>query len=83
VGLFKAFPDANFETLDLFIGPQGVVQEVLMTGTHKGQWQAYKPSGRTFHCRMVILIPWDATSRLFAGEKVYIDSDDVFRQRRS
>jgi hypothetical protein len=65
--LYKAFPDANFETLDLFvhvplslslsrsltrivthqpphppppprrqIGPQGVVQEVLLTGTHKG-----------------------------------------------
>ncbi|ELR19151.1 uncharacterized protein ACA1_336440, partial [Acanthamoeba castellanii str. Neff] len=75
--LFKAFPDANFETLDLF----GVVQEVLLTATHKGQWQSYRASGRTFHCRLVILMPWDAQSRLFAGEKIYLDSDDVFQQQ--
>jgi hypothetical protein len=49
----------------------------------QGQWQGYKASGRTFHCRLVILMPWDAQSRLFAGEKIYLDSDDVFRQHRS
>jgi len=80
---YAAFPDANFETLDLFIGPQGVVQEVLVTGTHKGKWQSYPPSGRSFHCRMVILMPWDLKSHLFAGQKIYLDSDDVFRQRPS
>jgi hypothetical protein len=59
----------------------GIINFFVCWGGGTGQWQSYRASGRTFHCRLVILMPWDAQSRLFAGEKIYLDSDDVFQQQ--
>ncbi len=98
--LYAAFPDMEFETVDLVvytlsfaikmfsfflvidqqIGPQGVCREVYATGTHSGKWLHYKPSGKTFRFRMLILFPWNSEKNLFTGEKVYMDTPSSLLQ---
>ena len=36
--LLTAFPDILFELQNIVIGPQGVVEEAIVTGTHRAKW---------------------------------------------
>jgi len=55
------------------IGPQGVVEEAIVTGTHSAKWLGNEPSGERMTWRNAIFFPWDRDSRRFAGERVYTD----------
>ena len=72
-GLLAAFPDIDFDLTDIVIGPQGVCEEALVTGTHRGAWLGVEPTGAAFEWTVVIFFPWDRERRLFRGEKVYVD----------
>ncbi|HVU09782.1 MAG TPA: ester cyclase, partial [Phototrophicaceae bacterium] len=41
-----AFPDVHFDLQDIVIGPQGVIEIAMMTGTHKGTWSGIEATGR-------------------------------------
>jgi predicted ester cyclase len=68
-----AFPDVHFDLADIVIGPQGVIEVATLTGTHRGDWAGRQPSGERVELTVVIHFPWDPESRLFAGEKIYLD----------
>lgn len=72
-GLLTAFPDIDFELTDIVIGPQGVCEQARVTGTHEADWLEYPASGEPVEFAVVIFFPWDPGSRLFKGEKVYVD----------
>ena len=42
--LLTAFPDIHFELDYIVIGPQGVCEEAVVTGTHQGRWLGYERS---------------------------------------
>ena len=44
--LLTAFPDIVFELQNIVIGPQGVVEEAIVTGTHSAKWLDNEPTGR-------------------------------------
>lgn len=69
--LLTAFPDIDFSLTTIVIGPQGVCEEAVVTGTHQGGWLGVEPSGARMVWRNVIFFPWDPDHRLFAGERVY------------
>ena len=69
--LLTAFPDIHFDLTDIIIGPQGVCEEADVTGTHKGAWLGFPPSGERLAWKVAIFFPWDPERRLFRGEKVY------------
>ena len=69
-----AFPDVKFELVDIAIGPQGVIEIVDMTGTHRGEWAGIAPTGEPVSLRIVIHFPWDPDAERFAGENVYFDT---------
>ena len=71
LGLLGAFPDIDFQLIDIVIGPQGVCEEAEVTGTHEGEWLEIPPSGEHLAWKVVIFFPWDSDRRLFRGEKVY------------
>jgi predicted ester cyclase len=75
MGLLGAFPDIHFELTDIVVGPQGVVEEANVTGTHEGAWLGWQPSGERVEFTVVIWFPWDRERRLFRGEKVYVYAD--------
>jgi ketosteroid isomerase-like protein len=77
--MLGAFPDVHFDLTNIVIGPQGVWEEALVTATHLGQWMDYTPSGNQIELRVTILFPWDRQRRLFLGERVHIESDEMLR----
>ena len=71
--LLTAFPDIVFELQNIVIGPQGVVEEAIVTGTHSARWLDLEPTGERLTWRNAIFFPWDPDARLFTGERVYTD----------
>jgi predicted ester cyclase len=71
--LLTAFPDILFELQNIVIGPQGVVEEAIVTGTHSARWLDSAPTGERMTWRNAIFFPWDREARRFAGERVYTD----------
>ena len=71
LGLLGAFPDIDFNLTHIVIGPQGVCEEAVATGTHEKEWIGWQPSGERVTFRVVIFFPWDADKKLFTGERVY------------
>lgn len=70
-GLLGAFPDIDFNLTSIVIGPQGVCEEAVATGTHRAEWLGWQPSNERVTFRVVIFFPWDAERKLFTGERVY------------
>lgn len=68
-----AFPDVHFDLADIVIGPQGVIEVAIMTGTHEGAWAGLPPSGRPVRLTILIHFPWDPQAGLFGGERIYFD----------
>jgi predicted ester cyclase len=77
--LLGAFPDVHFDLMNIVIGPQGVVEEAEVTGTHTDQWLHFPPTGKKITWKVVIWFPWDHEHQLFKGERIYIDNDAPFR----
>jgi hypothetical protein len=72
-GLLGAFPDIDFQLTDIVIGPQGVVEEADVTGTHEQDWLDFEASGERVEFKVVIFFPWDPMQKLFMGERVHVD----------
>lgn len=70
--LLTAFPDIKFNLTNIVIGPQGVCEEAVVTGTHLAPWQGREPSNEHLAWRVVIFFPWDEEAELFTGERVYV-----------
>ena len=71
--LLTAFPDIVFELQNIVIGPQGVVEEAIVTGTHRARWLDQEPTNERLTWRNAIFFPWDREARRFRGERVYTD----------
>ena len=46
-----------FELQNIVIGPQGVVEEAIVTGTHQAKWLDNEPTGETMTWRNAIFFP--------------------------
>jgi predicted ester cyclase len=68
-----AFPDVHFDLQDIVIGPQGVIEIAIMTGTHKGTWAGIAATGKPVRLHIIIHFPWNPAAEKFAGEKIYFD----------
>lgn len=71
-GLLGAFPDIDFNLTTIVIGPQGVCEEAVATGTHQAEWLGRAPTGERVTWRVVIFFPWDPETQLFTGERMYV-----------
>lgn len=71
--LLGAFPDVHFDLTFIVIGPQGVCEEAIASGTHARDWLDFPATGAPVRFRVVIFFPWDAARRKFRGERVYFD----------
>ena len=80
LGLLSAFPDIDFNLTTIVVGPQGVCEEAVATGTHRSEWLGRPPTGDRVTWRVVIFFPWDPEAKLFTGERVYTffpDGEDL------
>jgi predicted ester cyclase len=71
IELLTAFPDIAFALTSIVVGPQGVCEEAVVSGTSSAPWLGMEPTGEKLVWRNVIFFPWDPDARLFTGERVY------------
>lgn len=79
--LFAAFPDNAFALSEIVIGPQGVFEVATLTGTNEGPWGGAPASGMAVSLEVLILFPWDPTTGLFTGERIWFDREGVVADR--
>src|ERR1041385_5641018 len=70
--LLTAFPDVHFDLQNIVIGPQGVFEEALASGTYQAQClDLPSPNAQRIEFMVTILFPWEPKQRLFQGERIY------------
>jgi predicted ester cyclase len=75
--LFGAFPDNAFALTDIVIGPQGVFEAATLTGTNLGPWAGAPATGLPVRLGIIIFFPWDQSTSLFGGERIYFDRGEL------
>ena len=71
--LLHAFPDIHFDLTDIVIGPQGVCEEAMASGTQQKAWLGWNAEGGLIQFKVVIFFPWDPARQKFKGERIYVD----------
>ncbi len=77
-GLFEAVPDATFDLLNAYVSEEGVVEESVLRGTHRGTWLGVEPTGRQIALPLTIVFPMKDGTIL--GERLYFDAATLMRQ---
>lgn len=76
-GLFEAVPDATFDLVNAYVGEEGVVEESVLRGTHRGKWMGVEASGRRIELPLTIVFPMKNGQIL--GERLYFDLGTLMR----
>ena len=79
--LLGAFPDIDFRLTQIYIGPQGVVEEAKVKATHEKDWLVLPASGEQVEFETAIFFPWDSKAKRFKGERVYFNFDRKFYKK--
>ena len=79
--LLGAFPDIDFRLIQIYIGPQGVVEEARVKATHEKDWLVLPASGEKIEFETAIFFPWDPEAKRFKGERVYFNFDRKFYEK--
>jgi len=77
-GLFEGVPDANFELINAFVGEEGVVEESILRGTHRGALFGIPPTGREIALPLTIVFP--IIHGQIMGERLYFDLATLARE---
>ncbi len=77
-GLFDGVPDATFELINAFVGEEGVVEESILRGTHRGMLFGIPPTGREIALPLTIVFP--ILNGQIMGERLYFDLATLARQ---
>ena len=77
-GLFEGVPDANFELINAFVGEEGVVEESILRGIHRGTLFGIPATGREIALPLTIVFP--ILGGEIMGERLYFDLATLARQ---
>jgi steroid delta-isomerase-like uncharacterized protein len=77
--LMKALPDLEIEVQRRHVTDDAIVMEVMIRGTHLGEWRGLPATGRRVEVPLCGVYTFDSADRL-AGEKIYYDRGTVLRQ---
>ena len=77
-GLFDGVPDATFELINAFVGEEGVVEESILRGTHRGLLFGMPATGREIALPLTIVFP--ILNGQIMGERLYFDLATLARQ---
>jgi steroid delta-isomerase-like uncharacterized protein len=77
--LMRALPDLEIDVLRRHVTDDAVLLEVMIRGTHLGEWRGLPATGRRVEIRLCGVYTFDSEDRL-AGEKIYYDRGTVLAQ---
>ena len=75
-----ALPDLHIEVASEFDLPGCSIREVVITGTHKGDFAGIKPLGNSVRIEMAAFYTFDAASEKLIAEKIYYDQASALQQ---
>ena len=79
--LWDAFPDFNVTPTGFTENDTTVVAEAVYTGTHKGTFNGFAPTGRSFKLNIVVVFRFEtSTSDKITSESIYLDYASQLRQ---
>ncbi len=77
--LMRALPDLEIDVKRRHITDDAIVVEVVIRGTHLGEWRSLPATGRRVEIPLCGVYTFDEDDRL-AGERIYYDRATVLRQ---
>ena len=77
--LLGAFPDMDIQTVARHVTDEAVILEVVVTGTHTGQWRELPPLGRKMRSRVCAIYTFDEEG-LLELERTYYDKGIILEQ---
>jgi steroid delta-isomerase-like uncharacterized protein len=77
--LLKSFPDLGIEIKQQHVTDSAVILEVIVSGTHTGQWRDLPPLGRKMASRVCAIYTFDGDGMLEL-ERTYYDKARVLEQ---
>jgi steroid delta-isomerase-like uncharacterized protein len=79
--LWDAFPDFNVAPFAFTENDKTVVAQAIYTGTHKGTFNGFAPTGKAFRLPIVVVFNFDSpTSQKITSESIYLDYASQLRQ---
>lgn len=77
--LLTSLPDLNIAITKCLAADDGVVLEVIISGTHLGPWRGLPPTGRRVSFPLCGIFTFNEDGSL-AGERIYYDRASVLQQ---
>ena len=75
-----AVPDLHIEVTSEYDVPGCSVREVIITGTHKGEFAGVKPLGNAIRIEMASFYGFDPGTGKLVSERIYYDQASLFGQ---
>jgi len=75
-----ALPDLKIDVLSEYDVPGCSIREVVISGTHRGEFAGVKPLGNPIRIEMAAFFAFDAASEKLVSEKIYYDQASVLEQ---
>jgi len=75
-----ALPDLHIEVMSEYDVPGCSVREVVISGTHQGDFAGVKPLGNKIRFEMAAFYTFDAASGKLISERIYYDQAGVLQQ---
>ena len=76
----EALPDLHVAVVSEFDVPGCSIREVIITGTHKGEFAGVKPLGNPIRIEMAAFYTFDTDSGKLISERIYYDQATVVQQ---
>ena len=78
----NAVPDLHIEVVSEFDVPGCSIREIVITGTHRGDYFGVQPMGHTVRVELACFFTCDADSGKLLAERIYFDQAGVVEQMR-
>jgi len=78
-----AVPDLKIEVVSEFDVPGCSIREVVLTGTHQGDYFGIPPLGNRVRVELACFFTCDEASGKLLGERIYFDQAGVVKQMQS
>ena len=75
-----ALPDLRIEVMSEYDVPGCSIREVVISGTHQGDFAGVKPRGNKIRIEMAAFYTFDAASGKLIAERIYYDQAGVLAQ---
>jgi steroid delta-isomerase-like uncharacterized protein len=76
----SAVPDLHIEVTSEYDVPGCSIREVVITGTHKGEFAGVKPLGNAIRIEMASFYGFDPGTGKLVSERIYYDQASLFGQ---